>query len=195
MIGYLRGKILSIGGEKVILLTGTGVGYTVNTKPAELVEGEELELFIYTAVRENEVSLWGFKAREELELFELLLSVSGVGLKTAMALVQHVGVTKVKLAIGTGDITGLKTPGIGQKIAERVILELRGKIGGSPGDSDVSESPGEARGQVESMLEDAIAGLESLGYKRSEAEVAARRLKLSTYKDTQSLLKAILVKL
>src|SRR2546430_2329173 len=133
MIGYISGQVKQVYKEKLIIMTGGGVGYLVSAVQSNYLEGQSVNLYIYTAVRETEISLWGFAERAELELFESLLSVSGVGLKTAQALIANLGVNRIISAIRSGDALSLKVPGVGSKISERIVIDLKNKVENLPG--------------------------------------------------------------
>ncbi len=137
-----------------------GVGYLVWSNGAALTQTEpEMSLWIHTRVREDDIALYGFVSREELSFFEMLLNVNGVGPKVALSLLNQ-PMDQVQKAINAGDPAWLsKTPGVGKKIAERIVLELSGKL------SLISH------GSKTTMLdEEAFEALEALGYKRSHIE-------------------------
>ncbi len=132
MFGSIRGKIIHRG-EKHILVENNGIGYRISVLPELLLGiGNELETFLYlhTHVREDAFDLYGFKDLKELSLFELLLGVSGIGPKGAMGILSVSGVETLTRSIKTGDLAYLnKISGIGKKTAEKIILELRDKLG------------------------------------------------------------------
>lgn len=131
MLAYLKGKIKNKGNGYVIL-TIRDIGYKVFVNEsvyAELSIGDEAELYIYQHVREDAVSLFGFYSLDQLEMFELLLSVSGIGPKSALGVLAVGDVGFIKDSIAGGDFDMLtKVSGIGKKTAERVVMELRDKI-------------------------------------------------------------------
>lgn len=163
MIGYLTGTV-KLKEEKSIILLTNGVGYAVFVPLPfleNLEEKEKTEMFIYTNVSENAIDLYGFPNKDELAFFKQLISVSGVGPKTALEiLIAPMG--KVKAAIFEGNVayvSGVK--GIGKKTAERLCLELKDKI--DPGTmGEVSETT--------ELDEDTLNALLSLGYDRRQAE-------------------------
>jgi Holliday junction DNA helicase RuvA len=130
MIAYLKGKILSISEKSLILLTN-GVGYKVKTnrKILENLKPEkEIELFIYSHIKEDAFDLYGFQNEKEIEFFELLLSVKGIGPRLGLE-IMNMDENETKNAILLKDSKTLsKIPGLGKKTAERIILELQGKI-------------------------------------------------------------------
>ena len=125
MIGYLSGKIKFIFGEEIILDVA-GVGYRIFVNPAELEIGAAAEFFIYTSVKEDAINLYGFKNRADFELFEKLLTVSGIGAKSAMAILKKISTAEFAAAVNNQDLKTLtKLPGVGKKSAERILLELK----------------------------------------------------------------------
>lgn len=128
MIGYLSGKIKFIFGEEIILDVN-GVGYRISVNPADLEIGAAAEFFIHTAVKEDAINLYGFKNRDAFELFENLLTVSGVGAKSALAIVSKISVAEFLTAVASQDLNALtKLPGVGKKSAQRILLELKDKL-------------------------------------------------------------------
>ena len=130
MIGYLNGTIQKKFAKSLILNTGN-VGYLVNI-PTPLAEKcstkDKMELYVYTKVREDDISLFGFETIEELDFFKTVLNVNGVGPKTALEILSQ-NLDKTKAAILSGNILYLsKIPGIGKKTAERIIVELKNKL-------------------------------------------------------------------
>ncbi len=167
MIGYLRGKIIRHD-IKSILLDVNGVGYKVfvNFGDISTAQPREAELFTYLAVRENALDLYGFEKKEEMDFFELLLTVSGIGPKSAMAILSVASLALLKQAISTEDHSLLtKTAGIGKKNAEKIVMELKDKIGTFVSDGTVSSNG----------HDDAIEALKSLGYSERESRDALKK--------------------
>ncbi|MBP1578281.1 MAG: Holliday junction branch migration protein RuvA [Oscillospiraceae bacterium] len=173
MIYSLRGKLI-MAQPGVIVVECGGVGYkcAVSLTTLSMLPNKGSEVFIYTYmnVREDAVDLFGFADERELDAFKLLTSVNGVGPKAGLALLSDFTFDKLALAIASGDSKALtKTAGIGNKIAQRIVLELKDKLGGiSTGNDDVIAKVTEAvanRGNIS----EAIAALCSLGYGQSEA--------------------------
>jgi Holliday junction DNA helicase RuvA len=166
LIGSLRGPVTHLGIDHVIVELG-GVGYRVVVSPAMLARlrpEREAHFFVHHLVREDQQALFGFAAPEELAFFELLMTVSGVGPRLALAITAAHPVTKLQLAIVTDDVDLLTSvSGVGRKTAQRVILELKEKI----------HAAGIAAGGAATTDSDVVAALESLGYTASEARRAA----------------------
>jgi len=166
VIGSLRGPVTHVGPESVLIELG-GVGYRVVAGPSLLARlrlGSEAHLFIHHLVRDDLQALFGFASSEELAFFELLMTVTGVGPRLALAITSAHPVTKLQLAIVTDDVDVLTSvTGVGRRIGLRVILELKEKI----------HAAGIAGGGGASSDSDVVAALESLGYTASEARRAA----------------------
>lgn len=169
MIGYLRGKLISSKPTK-ILLDVNGVGYEINISIntfENLTDKEEVSLFIHTVVREDSITLFGFYAETEKEMFNLLISVNGIGPKIGLSILSGIRTDDLKNAIHTGDITRiLAVPGVGRKTAERLVLELRSKV-----DSIVDDGKHDVSYNIKN---EAIAALSTLGYNSKVAEKAVR---------------------
>ena len=130
MIGYLKGIILACRNQE-IWINVSGVGYRVRTAWNEVNKpGDDIEVFVHTAVREDAITLYGFHTREEMELFELLISVSGIGPKTGMDIVRSSSKDQIESAIQRADVSFFASiKGIGKKSAQRIIIDLKNKIG------------------------------------------------------------------
>ncbi len=168
MIGYLKGKVISQD-LKTIILNVSGVGYKVFTNTAILPSKKDLdiELWTYLAVRENALDLYGFTTKEELSFFELLITVSGIGPKSAMGILTVATLPNLRHAISSGDTSHLtKVSGVGKKNAEKIVLELKDKLDGLV--SDLSHS---VSGDVDALL-----ALQSLGYAEREAREALKKV-------------------
>ncbi|WP_111765174.1 Holliday junction branch migration protein RuvA [Nakamurella deserti] len=136
MIASVRGAVLSIALDRVVVEVG-GVGLAVRATPATLAtltRGQDAYLATTLVVREDSLTLFGFGSDEARDLFELVQSVTGVGPKIALALLAVFTPDELRQALGSGDVTALtRAPGIGRKGAERLVLELRDKVGVLPG--------------------------------------------------------------
>ncbi|HEV8601482.1 MAG TPA: Holliday junction branch migration protein RuvA [Patescibacteria group bacterium] len=181
MIGSVKGKITHKGTSYIILETG-GIGYKIYLTPIVLVPakvGQDLSLVIHTYVREDQITLYGFVRLAELEFFELLLTVSGVGPKSAIGIMSLAGLEMIKSAIVSEDPSVFtKVSGIGRKTAERVIVELKEKL-----KSEVDSSP------VAQEHSDAVDALLALGYSQQEARDALKKVpkELSSLSDKVKL--------
>jgi Holliday junction DNA helicase RuvA len=170
MIGYLKGAVLH-GEKNHIILLANGIGYKVFVTPdtLEAVRGKETELWIHTAVREDALDLFGFREKESLNFFNLLLSVPGIGPKSALGILGLADVRTIRQAVSSGDTSYLtKVSGIGKKTADKIVLELEGKLDVVGKDTESSE---DISGEV-----DAIEALKSLGYNEREAQKALQKI-------------------
>ncbi len=199
MIGYITGKIKFSEGKEVIVQTESGVGYLVNMVSGVAgLNQDAVEVFIHTAVKEDDISLWGFANREDLKLFKLLLSVSGVGLRTAQALLEVKGISQIVNAVRDDSPADLKAPGIGKKTAERIILDLRNRLDDFDSyidETQTSVGEGSAKGfnqQKNIMLQDAMDAVESLGYLRKDIDKVVKQLDIDSFENAQSIVKIIL---
>lgn len=169
MIGSLAGKLQARQDDTIILNVG-GVGFRVrvsaNTAAGLGGIGSETQVFTHLRVREDELSLYGFATEEELRLFETLMTVSGVGPKVALSILSAAPIETLKLALAEGNVDALTAvPGIGKKTAQRLVLELKGKIDVA-GLADV--------GEISPLDKDVIDALINLGYSAAEATRATR---------------------
>jgi Holliday junction DNA helicase RuvA len=175
MISYIHGKLAYKLDASIVVDTG-GVGYEIfipDNSPVFLSqEGEDVRIFTVMIVKEDEMSLYGFPDRESVHLFRLLLTVSGVGAKAAMAILSALPVQEAVRAITFSDATMLtRAQGVGKKSAERIILELADKVGKVEGVAPPVSATGIKAGEGDPKAE-AIEVLLTLGYTRSEAGAA-----------------------
>lgn len=193
MISYLKGEILNKGTNYVIIRVGD-IGYKVFVNPifyADLDIGQEIEVYAHQHVREDALDLFGFKSLEELELFELLLSVSGVGPKSALGVLAIASPEDIKESIARGDSTLLtKVSGIGRRTAERVVMELREKIL----KTGFRQAGGGQAADGGAVIGDEIDALMALGYSMTQARDALRAVDAGI-KDSGERIKQALKKL
>lgn len=171
MIGHLRGRLAAAAPERVLVDVG-GVGYQVHVSLTTYSEldragvGSEVALHVHTHVREDQLALYGFWTARELELFERLIAVSGIGPRLAQVVLSGMAVDDLVAALAAGDLARLtRIPGVGKKTAERMVVELRDKL------RELAREVAAPAGAAASD-DDLVAALENLGYKRSQAEKA-----------------------
>lgn len=172
MIGSIKGKII-LKTEKFLIVETSGVGYKISVSPDTLSKtkktGEEVILWTHTHVREDSLNLYGFLDYSELEFFEMLISVSGIGPKGALTILGVSSIETLRKAISTSDTSYLtKISGIGKKTAEKIVIELRDKIAG-----DMKNEKG--NNSLQSDL-DSLEALKSLGYSQNEAREALKKV-------------------
>ncbi|OGI90420.1 Holliday junction DNA helicase RuvA [Candidatus Nomurabacteria bacterium RIFCSPLOWO2_01_FULL_40_15] len=168
MIGSIKGKII-LKTEKFLIVETGGVGYKISVSVDTLSKikksNDEILLWIHTHVREDILDLYGFLDRQELEFFEMLINVSGIGPKGALAILGIASIETLRKAINTGDTAYLtKISGIGRKTAEKIVIELRDRMG--------RDTEG---GSLQEEL-DALEALKSLGYSQNEAREALKKV-------------------
>ena len=180
MFEYLTG-VLKYRTETYCVLDVSGVGFRIYTSSQAAMTvgnvGQQVTFYIYMSVKEDDISLFGFASREELASFEMLISVSGVGPKVALCVLNALSPSEFSLAVATGDYKAIsRSKGVGPKLAQRIILELKDKIAkdlqGDAGTSGVAPGPIPA-GYIS---EDAVAALMVLGYSSKEASEAVRKV-------------------
>lgn len=173
MIGFLNGTIKDSTEKSLTLLTSSGVGYrvfsTLNTLLSKEI-GENIELFIYTVVKDDAIELYGFVEKEELKMFEKLITVSGIGPRSALNILSVSNVNNIALAVENGEPSLLSgIPGLGKRSCEKIIIELRGKLShfikSEAVDKDISEE------------NDAKLALISLGYNEKDVNNALKNIK------------------
>lgn len=185
MFYYLSGTVAHIG-SFLAVLDCNGVGYackTTNYTLGTLKQGEKATLFTYLSVKEDAIDLFGFSTQEEKNLFLMLISVSGVGPKAALSILSTATPSSLALSIITGDSKALTAaPGVGKKIAQRVILELKDKLAKEQAEQPFSAHPlPEVNTLIpEDKLSEASAALAVLGYHQSEIHMALKGLDLAS---------------
>ncbi|MFZ2072563.1 MAG: Holliday junction branch migration protein RuvA [Minisyncoccia bacterium] len=168
MIGSIKGKII-LKTDKFLIVETSGVGYKISISSDTLSKakkiGDEISLWTHLHVREDALDLYGFTERQELEFFEMLINVSGIGPKSGLTILSVASIETLKKALATGDTSYLtKISGIGRKTAEKMIIELRDKMGKDNGDSSLQNEL------------DALEALKSLGYSQGDAREALKNI-------------------
>ncbi len=182
MIAYVKGK-LEVKTKDYIVVDVMGIGYKIfmsDTSINELEKGKEVKIYTYMKVSENDMSLYGFLNNEELVTFELLITVGGIGAKSAISILSNITPSKFALAVISSDINTLKKlPGIGAKTAQRIILELKDKM---KTDNSIEEDVTVKTAiKLDNKANDAAEALCVLGYARKDVETVLGKI------DTQNL--------
>lgn len=196
MIALLRGELACKSIDHVIIDTG-GVGYRLFIPLSTfyaLPEAGEVRLLVHTHVREDALLLFGFFTPAEKEMFATLIGISGIGPKLALNILSHIPVIELQTAVLAGDIKRLSTlPGIGKKTAERLVLELKDKIGpiGVPSGSQppAAQPPGKSQSDP---LADVISALVNLGYKDAQARKILESMEIAHDTPMEEILKGAL---
>lgn len=183
MFAYIKGSLEMKFKDYIVIDVG-GLGYKVFMAENAINSigeiGEIVKVFTYYRVREDDVSIFGFKTQEELRMFELLLSVSGVGAKSALVMLSCIEPSEFAIAVISNNVKLLtQIPGVGPKSAQRIILELKDKLKAEQNEEQVEESKIKSA-KVSENVQEAISGLMVLGYSRKDIEKAFEHLTVET---------------
>jgi holliday junction DNA helicase RuvA len=185
MIGFIKGEIISVAKGVVVVLVNNGVGYKVQTSNDSLLEGKEVSLFVSTIMKENSLELFGFENRVEQEIFELLITVSGIGPKSALTILANRNIDEIIQAIVQKNASVLKVSGVGNKTAEKIVIELSNKV--EKYEKEYSYNEGQTTSSKLSEIYDAMEGL---GYSRKEISGVIQLIDLEG--DLSSIVKQLL---
>lgn len=192
MISYIIGVVDSVESDRVVLEHNeTGYNIFMPNASLEMIGvGEKLKIYTYFSVREDAMQLYGFLTKDELDLFKKLIGVSGVGPKGGLAIISACPGDSLQMAIISGDAKAIsKAQGIGAKTAQRIIIELKDKIDIQ---DMISAQGAEKSTTVSTVQSDAIEALLALGYSRTDAFNAVKKVDISEKMDVEMLLKAAL---
>ena len=198
MIAYLRGRVIEIGAETLVLEVG-GVGYELYCSAQVFSKarfGAEMEIYVSMHVKEDGITLFGFDSPKEKQLFARLTSVSGIGPKSAMGIFTSMTADEAAEAIMLADVKKLsKAKGMGKKTAEKIVLELHGKISAAEvmsksGDFSVAMPGGGEK--LSETDEEAVSALQNLGFTRNESLQAVKRAKESGAADLEDIIRRAL---
>lgn len=185
MIAYLKGEVITKS-EEYVILEVQGIGYKIYMSKKsidELEKDKEVRVYTYLKVREDDISLFGFCSNEELHMFELLISVGGIGAKSAITILSNITPSRFALAVITNEVNTLKKlPGIGSKTAQRIILELKDKIKTEEA-MDISINEKEQEKEIEKDFEELVQALQVLGYRRYEINQILPKVKAINLED------------
>lgn len=194
MISYVKGTVAYIGND-CIVVDNNGIGYNIqvsSSTASAVVMEKEVQIYTYMNVKENELSLFGFLTKEELNMFNLLIGVNGVGPKSAVAMLGALSPSQLALAIATEDIKALSVgQGIGKKIAQRIALELKDKVGADTITTGVElvQKVDVATGE----RAEALSALMALGFTKNEAENAIKAVFVNGMATEEIISKALKV--
>ena len=185
MIAYLKGEVITKS-EEYVILEVQGIGYKIYMSKKsidELEKDKQVRVYTYLKVREDDISLFGFCSNEELHMFELLISVGGIGAKSAITILSNITPSRFALAVITNEVNTLKKlPGIGAKTAQRIILELKDKIKTEEA-MDISINEKEQEKEIEKDFEELVQALQVLGYRRYEINQILPKVKAINLED------------
>ena len=199
MIAYLKGKVLTITSETAIVEVG-GVGYELYCSGGafrKITVGETVELYTYLQVKEDGITLFGFGAPKEKELFLKVISVSGVGPKMGIAILTGLSADEFTRAVATADVKRLSAvKGLGKKTAEKIVLELHGKISAaevmSAGADPITSAIDRGEKSVSAQDEEAVSALMGLGFTKNESANAVKRAKEQGASTTEDIIRKAL---
>lgn len=201
MIAYVDGIIEDIAEDNVVLDAG-GLGYNVKISRDTAARlpglGERVRLYTYTCVREDAFLLYGFLSRNDLDIFKKCITVNGIGPKGALALLSVMDADSLRYAIAAGDTKAIsKAPGIGTRTAERLILDLKGKVKLDDAiiGREIALNDREGIPEDNSQVKEAVEALVSLGYGQTESVKAVKSIADMEQLDSGALLKAALKKM
>lgn len=196
MISYIKGILADKAADHAVVECG-GVGFKIYTSFTSLsdpkcLQGSEVVFHTYMYIKEGIMDLYGFSGKDELELFELLISVTGVGAKGALSILSAMSPSKLSLCIATGDAASIKkAPGIGNKTAQRIILELKDKIKNESFISSNTDAFADVVPVSSNERDEAVNALIALGYSGAEAKNAVSKVEASVT-DVESIIKQAL---
>ncbi len=193
MYAYIKGTLEEKTKDSIVIDAG-GIGYRIFISEQSLSKlgelGETIKVYTHYHVREDNISLYGFLNNEELKMFELLLQVSGIGAKTAIVALSHISASQFALAVISNDISKLtKIPGIGNKSAQRIVLELKDKLKTEDG-INTSQEPEENVVDTE-IADEAMQALQILGYNKNDITKTFKKMKIANL-STEDIIKEAL---
>lgn len=201
MYSYIRG-ILTDQDEETIVVEAAGVGYNIYTTGQTFQAlppiGSEVKIYTYLQVREDAMTLFGFLTKDDLKVFKLLLGVNGIGPKGAIGILSVMTTDDLRFAVLADDAKAIaKAPGVGNKTAQRLILELKDKLSLEEAFEQklAHTAQSEEAHTTSGMQNEAVQALVALGYSSSEALKAVNAVELTEQMDTEALLKAALKKM
>ncbi len=202
MISYIRGQLASVEEDKVIVdVGGVGYGIYMSTHSMSLLPsaGNEVKLHTYLNVKEEAMQLFGFLTRDDLQVFKLLIGVSGIGPKGGQSILSVLSPDDLRFAVAAGDVKAIQAaPGIGKKTAEKLIVELRDKLSIETALEHAVSGTGSDAGAQETVqadsgiLSDAVQALVALGYGSTESLKAVKQVELTGETSVEDVLKQAL---
>lgn len=198
MISYVKGALADKSGDRIVVEAGpVGLGIYVPLSVLEVLPplGEEVKIYTYLQVREDDLSLYGFLNRQDLEMFKQLIGVNGIGPKGALGILSALRPDDLRLAILTGDAKAIsKAPGVGAKTAQRIILDLKDKVSAEEMLAGIAgmEEERTAVPLTKEAGREAVEALVALGYSNLEASKAVKSVPITDDMDAEAVLKASL---
>lgn len=203
MIAYLKGEVVEIEEDKLILECGT-IGYNISM-PASALDGtlrpgQEVKIHTHLHVREDAMQLYGFLTRDDLKMFRMLLGVSGIGPKAALGILSGLSADEIRFAVLSDDVKTIsRAPGVGKKTAQKMILELKDKLDLQEAfdtkTMHVQDASQAETGDLADARKEAVQALTALGYSGSEALRAVKQVDMSPDMNVEEILKQALKKM
>lgn len=199
MYSYIKGELAEIIGEDTIVVEANQIGYNIHV-PGQVLDylpeiGDQVKIYTYLYVREEAYMLFGFLTRDDLEVFKLLIGVSGIGPKGALAILSVMSTDDLRFAVLSDDAKAIsKAPGVGSKTAQRLIIELKDKLSLQDAFQQKLEKTvvSQTRGEVKGKKNEAVEALVSLGYSSSEALKVLNGIEITEDVSVEDILKAAL---
>lgn len=198
MYSYIKGELAEIIGDDLIVVEANQIGYNIHV-PGQVLDylpeiGERVKIYTYLYVREEAYMLFGFLTRDDLEIFKLLLGVSGIGPKGALAILSVMSTDDLRFAVLADDAKAIsKAPGVGSKTAQRLIIELKDKLSLEDAfEQKLDKTLTPARSEAKGKKNEAVEALVSLGYSSSEALRALSGIEITEDVSVEDILKAAL---
>ena len=199
MITYLIGEVVSVTEKRLVLdVNQVGFQIAITTRDAQNMppKGSKVQIYTYMSVREDAISLFGFLSEDDLNMYKMLINVSGIGPKGGLGILSVMSADDLRFAVLSSDAKAIaRAPGIGQKTAQKLILEIKDKIDLNDvlNRSDDAETPAVTQARAE--MDDAVAALSALGYSASDALRAVRKVTVSDEMTTQEIIRKALPQL
>lgn len=199
MIAFLRGEVVSVS-ESRLVLDVNNVGYQMFISARDAADmphvGEEVKIHTYLSVREDAMQLFGFLSEDDLEVYKLLLNVNGIGPKAGLGILSVLSADDLRFAVLSDDAkTIAKAPGIGNKTAQKLILELKDKLSLEEAFEKKLQKAEKISGGLEANKSEAVQALVALGYSNSDALRAVKKVDITEDMDTETILKLALRKM
>lgn len=199
MYSYIKGELVEIAGEDLIVVEANQIGYNIRV-PAQVLDylpetGSQVKIYTYLYVREDAYMLYGFLTRDDLKVFKLLLGVSGIGPKGALAILSVMSTDDLRFAVLGDDAKAIaKAPGVGNKTAQRLIIELKDKLSLEDAfEQKLAKSELQSiRGELKGKKNEAVEALVSLGYSSSEALKVLGQIEITEDSSVEDILKTAL---
>ena len=197
MFSYIRGELAEVGLNRIVIDVG-GIGYTVYV-PGQAIEalpepGREVKVHTYLHLREDAVVLYGFLSKDDLEIFKMLIGVSGIGPKGAVAILSALSADELRFAVLSGDAKAIaKAPGVGAKTAQRAILELKDKLSLEDAlEKQLEHGSSSVPPSKNPVKNEAVMALTALGYSSSESLKAVSKVEITPETDVEEVLRQAL---